>query len=351
MDRREAFGSGLLLAAALSFLLPARLAAESLESLAARGLPSSLDAALESVQLPEVPSAGPGAPVDSAKLSLGYGFNIYFINVFQGDAEFIELPNGKTVLIDSGPAPDPRSKYTTPIVSSFLTKHGVKKIDYLVLTHPHADHYGGMSYIFDNLQVDNFYDTGVDNTAAKGDELVRQKAAEEPGCRVTHPDEGDSLSWAPGVKVKVLNTCSSSTKDSDFGPDAGSFPNDCSIVLKISYQGSSVMLTGDASTTVEARLVKAYGKGLKSDMLKVGHHGSMYSTSAAFLKAVQPTTAYIEVGRNSFGHPTTTVLDRLDAAGISYYRTDRDGTQEVALDASSRQAPAAVAMAPSPSED
>ncbi|MCX5795247.1 MAG: ComEC/Rec2 family competence protein [Elusimicrobia bacterium] len=335
-----------LLAAALALLLPAHLGAKSLESLASQEFPQSFGAALQSAQLPEVPSAGPGAPVEAAKLSLGNGLNVYFVNVFQGDAEFIELPNGKTALIDAGPAPDPNSQYTTPIVASFLTQHGVKKIDYLVLTHPHADHYGGMPYVFDNLQVDNFYDTGVDNTAAKGDELVRQKAAQEPGCSVTRPAEGDSLSWAPGVQVQVLNTCPSSAKASDFGPDAGSFPNDCSIVLRIAYQGSSVLLTGDAGTGVEARLVKTYGDGLKSDILKVGHHGSAYSTSAAFLAAVQPKAAYIEVGRNTFGHPTQSTLDRLQAAGVAVHRTDRDGTQEVALGGASQQEAPAVAMHP-----
>ncbi|MDD5629924.1 MAG: MBL fold metallo-hydrolase, partial [Elusimicrobia bacterium] len=331
------------------FLLPAPAAAESLESLASRDLPSSFEAALGTAQLPEVPSAGTGAPVYT-KLSLGNGLNIYFVNVFQGDAEFIELPNGKTALIDAGPAPDPKSKYTTPIVSNFLTKHGVKKIDYLVLTHPHADHYGGMPYVFDNLEVDSFYDSGVNNTSASGDELVRGKAAQEPSCSVSRPAEGDSLSWAPGVEVKVLSTCPSSAKAADFGPQAGNFPNDCSIVLKISYQGSSVLLTGDAGFNVENRLIATYGGGLKSDILKVGHHGSAYSTSAAFLKAVQPKTAYIEVGRNTFGHPTTSTLARLADAGVPVLRTDRDGTQEVALGGASAQAAPSVAMQP-PSGD
>src|ERR1035437_5470785 len=125
---------------------------------------------------------------------------IYFINVGQGDAEFIQLPSGKTVLIDGGPRADS--------VSSFLQTHGIKEISYLVLTHPHADHYRGLGWVFDHLAVDNFYDTKMNNSLAStvnstvkqgaslwGADGVRQKARAEKGCQTTYPRIGDVLGW------------------------------------------------------------------------------------------------------------------------------------------------------------
>ncbi|MBI5244939.1 MAG: MBL fold metallo-hydrolase [Elusimicrobia bacterium] len=193
----------ILLSGAPAFSWPAPLcASETLESAASQdflgGLPGSSIGTALNFSVPELPSPA-AIETGSAEVSLGAGLKVFFINVFQGDAEYIELPNGKTVLIDAGPAPDPESQYTTPIVSNFLTRRGVKKIDYMVLTHPHADHYGGMKWVFEELQVDNFYDTGIDNSAAVEDETVRRKAKEEPGCAVSYPAQGDSLDWASGV--------------------------------------------------------------------------------------------------------------------------------------------------------
>jgi beta-lactamase superfamily II metal-dependent hydrolase len=201
----------------------------------------------------------------------------------------------------------------------------------MVMTQPHADHYGGMGWIFDKLQVNNFYDTRADNSAAKGDELTRKKAKKEPGCQVFYPTEGDSLDWDPNVQVEVLHGCPTAGKSGDYGPEAGNFLNDCSIVLKLTYQGSSVLFTGDFGGEAETQLVQKYGGKLKADVLKVGHHGSAHSTSDAFLKAVKPEKAYIEVGRNNYGHPTPDVLARLKAAGVTIYRTDSGGTLEYSI--------------------
>jgi beta-lactamase superfamily II metal-dependent hydrolase len=304
------------------------LAADSAESLKARD-------AFAGLQLGSAPAPLLGSEVEAPearKVSLAPGLNIYFINVFQGDAELIEFPNGKNLLIDAGSPPTPDSQYTTPIVSSFLKKHGVTKIDHMVMTHPHADHYGGMQWIFENLQVDNFYDTRIDNSEATGDDAVREQARKEPGCTVRYPVEGESLDMASGVEIKVLHSCPTASKSSDYGQNAGNALNDCSITLKISYKGASALFTGDIGSDVEARLVKTYGKALKSDILKVGHHGSAYSSSEAFLKAVKPKAAYIEVGKyNDYGHPTPSTLARLESLGIAIHRTDKEGTLEYAM--------------------
>ncbi|HAH06770.1 MAG TPA: hypothetical protein DCM05_09640 [Elusimicrobia bacterium] len=282
-----------------------------------------------------VPPITESAPVETAEdKSAVSGLKLHFVNVFQGDAIYIELPGGKTALIDAGPAPDPESEYKTPIVSSFLKKRGVAKIDHLVMTHPHADHYGGLKWVFEELQVDHFYDTRIDNSDADGDNLAREQAKKEPGCVVHYPAEGDQLDWAQGVKVKVLHSCPNRGRSADHRPDVGAFLNNCSIVLKLSYQGSSALLMADAQEEVEARLVQTYGRGLQSDVLKVGHHGSKYSTTEAFLKKVKPEAAFIEVGKyNDFGHPTPDVLARLKAAGAKIHRTDKEGTIEYAMKA------------------
>jgi len=332
----KSFETALFLGA-LAFCWPFSLRAETLESSSSADLlggltGSSLSSAIDSFDIPEVRSSAEVEAGEAQQATLGSGLKIYFVNVFQGDSEFIELPNGKTVLIDAGPPPDPDSQYKTPIVSNFLTKHNVTKIDYMVMTHPHADHYGGMKWVFENLQVDNFYDTRIDNSDADGDNLVREQAKKEPGCAVHYPEEGDTLNWSDGVEVKVLNTCSKYDKSANHKPDTGAFLNKCSIVLKITYQHSSALFEADAQSDVEARMVGKYGKDLKADILKVGHHGSAYSSTEAFLKKVKPKLAYIEVGKyNDFGHPTKEALSRLRAAGAKIHRTDKEGTIEHAM--------------------
>ena len=276
-------------------------ALDSLSNLVPQGAPS--------VQDPAAPVPGPfkSAPV----------LNAYFVSVGQGDAEYIELPNGKNVLIDGGPNP------TAPL-AQFLTQHNVAHIDYVVLTHPHLDHYSGLSYVFSHLKVDNFYDTREENTGVASIKALRDKV-KSLGVNTVYPAAGDSLDWDPGeVQVKVLNACSN--------PGAsGSGPvlNNCSIVLKVTYQNTSILYMGDLQSDMEANLVSTYGSQLQSDVLKVGHHGSNTATSTAFLNMVKPKYAYIEVGAgNTFGFPAPVTLSNLQAAGVTVFRTDTGGTQE-----------------------
>ncbi len=243
--------------------------------------------------------------------------NAYFISVGQGDAEYIELPNGKNVLIDGGPNPN------APL-AAFLTQHNITKLDYVVLTHPHLDHYAGLDYVFSHVKVDNFYDTREDNTGAAGAKALRNKIS-ALGVNMIYPAAGDNLDWDPGeVQVKVLNACSNNG-----GSNSGQVLNDCSIVLKVTYQNTSIIYTGDIQSDAEAALISTYGSELQSDVLKVGHHGSNTATSAAFLNMVKPKYAYIEVGAgNTFGFPAAVTLSNLQAVGATVFRTDMGGTQE-----------------------
>ncbi|MDO8804909.1 MAG: MBL fold metallo-hydrolase, partial [Elusimicrobiota bacterium] len=219
-------------------------------------------------------------------------------------------------------------------LANFLSEKKVTRIDHVMLTHPHSDHYNGLGYVFSNLSVGNFYDTRVDNTGATADNIIREQV-KTLGINTVYPAAGDQLDWssAPGLNIKVFSACSEPSASSN-----SNVVNNCSITFKLSYHGSSILFTGDTQSDAEARLVERYGDELKSDVLKVGHHGSKYSSTEIFLNAVRPAKAYIEVGKNNYGHPTQSALDRLIAAGAKVFRTDLDDTQEFSVADYSAQA-------------
>ncbi len=259
-------------------------------------------------------SAGNGKAAPSGAL------HAYFISVGQGDCEYIELPNGKNVLIDGGPNP-------STSLAQFLSQHNVTNIDYVVLTHPHLDHYAGLNYIFSHLHVNNFYDTQEDNTDSSTIKKLRAKIT-GLGVSVSYPAVGTTLDWDPGeVQVNVLNSCSTPGSS-----NSGPVLNDCSIVLKISYHNTAILYTGDMQSDQEAVLVSTYGSQLQADILKIGHHGSNTASSPAFLNAVKPKYAYIEVGAgNVWGFPAQVTLSNLQAVGATVYRTDLSGTLEYVI--------------------
>lgn len=278
----------------------------------------SFDQLLAAAPKADIPLAP--VPQNATLLSAGPGLNVYFLNVGQGDAIYIELPGGKNALIDGGP-----SGSASGPLAAFLKAKNVTHLDNLVLTHPHSDHYNGLNYVLGSVKVENFYDTRLDNTGATADEAIRAKVA-ELGINTVYPAAGDYLNWSEPVQVKVLSSCSQpmSSKQSNT-------VNNCSIVMRLAYNGTSVLFTGDMQNDAEAALVAKYGAELKSDVLKVGHHGSKYSSTDPFLAAVKPSKAYIEVGKNNYGHPTQDALDRLVKSGAQIFRTDLDDTQEFSM--------------------
>jgi len=246
--------------------------------------------------------------------------NVYYINVGQGDAIYLEFPNGTNALIDGGPGGEP--------IYQFLKAKGVTGLDRVVLTHPHSDHYRGLKKVFSAFDVKNFYDTKAENVDAKGDNNLRELAAAEPGCRTHFPEPGAVLAWDSRVTVKVLNSCYEPVQIHD-----NDETNNCSLVIRLYYNGAGLLFMGDAEASIEDTIARTFKSGLRSYALKVSHHGSRYSSTEKFLARVQPKVAIISVGVNNiYGHPHKETIDRLRAAGAKIFYTT-SGTQLLTIPA------------------
>ncbi|MBI5573461.1 MAG: MBL fold metallo-hydrolase [Elusimicrobia bacterium] len=250
--------------------------------------------------------------------------SVYYINVGQGDAEYIELPNGKNLLIDGGP--NSSTLPTNPLINFFDSK-GVTTINYVVLSHPHSDHYSGLYAAFQKYKVEKFYDTGVDNPNSSKDDSIRNYAKAISGCYQLVLSTGnfpENPDW--GCEAAILHTSTAVT---------GNF-NDNSVVFRIKFGSSTFIFGGDASTNIENYLTANYGDVLQTDCYKVHHHGSSTSSTESFLAKLKPKYAFIEVGANSYGHPTLDAVNRLKTAGVTriYYTGNNpygsvDGTVQV----------------------
>lgn len=270
-------------------------------------------------------SAAPSASSDGAKTSAsakgGSQLTVRMLDIGQGDAFLLEK-DGKFVMIDTGDI-----EHRDQIVA-LLHKYKVKEISKIIITHPHADHLGGMNAIFKNFKVDAIYDDGM--PAGTGSYKNYLKQIKEKKIPYHMLKAGDEVDFFDGVKFNVLGpvkVIKDQKGNSDF--------NNNSIVGRLTYGSFSMMFTGDAEQEEEKTIL---GKGgtLKSDVLKVGHHGSRTSTSPAFLKAVSPKNAFISCGQgNDYGHPHKVTIDKLEKAKVQIYRTDRNGTVTLTSDGSS----------------
>ena len=230
---------------------------------------------------------------------------IHFIDVGQGDAILID--KGDTdILVDGGP--------TSASVLTYLQGQGVGDIDLLVATHPHADHIGGLTAVLGQYQVSEIWVNGDTATSQTYQNFAGAVAAE--GATIREVTRGYTTQM-DGLDIAVFNPTAQRTGDL----------NEDSVVFRLTCGEVSVLLTGDATSDSEATMLADGGVALDADVLKVGHHGSRYSSNAAFLAAVSPTDAVISVGAgNTYGHPHQETLDRLAAAGATVYRTDLNGT-------------------------
>lgn len=241
-------------------------------------------------------------PPESVPPEVG-SFEVHFIDVGQADAALI-LCDGKAMLIDGGNVEDSSRLYT------YLKKHNVTHLDYVIGTHAHEDHIGGIAGALNYASVGVVYCPNTSYSTDAFDNFV--KAVEKHGKSITVPTAGTTFSLgSASCKVLAVNTSSDT--------------NNSSIVLRITYGDTSFLFTGDAEREVEQAILNR-GEELKSTVLKVGHHGSETSTSYVWLREIMPEYAVISVGSgNSYGHPTEEVLSRLRDAEVQTFRTDMQG--------------------------
>lgn len=259
-------------------------------------------------------SAATSIPDTTSQTAANRNLKVHFINVGQGDSTFIELPDNKTLLIDAGPS--------TGIVPNYIKSNGYNNIDYVIATHPDADHINGMPEVLDTFKIDTFYMPEKEHTTNIFNRML--DAVSNNGCAAEYAMAGKSIINSNDLKVYFVGPVKI------YGDN-----NNCSAVVKLEYKQTSLLFTGDAEYSSESDMLEA-GYDLTADILKIGHHGSSSSSSPEFIKAVSPKDAIISVGANNkYGHPTNEVLSILSNAGINIYRTDEVGTIVVTSDGNS----------------
>lgn len=243
---------------------------------------------------------------------------VMMIDVGQGDAIALRTPRGSWVLVDAGPPlSDPGAEPGAHPAVRALARRGVRRLDALVLTHPHLDHVGGAAPILRSFDVGAVYDPGFAAPSPEYLDVLELAAAQGVPWRAARA--GDRLEIG-GLVIDVL----APARDAEPAEDA----NVTSVILRVSYGQLDVLLTGDAYTDAERRVVSEVPPTL--EILKVGHHGSDTSTDSLLLARAHPQVALVSVGKgNRYGHPDPDIVGRLERAGALVWRTDQHGTVSV----------------------
>lgn len=253
---------------------------------------------------------------------------ITFIDIGQGNAAFIEFPQGYNVLIDGGGFRSTSDfDVGKNVLEPFLRHRKVAAIDTIILTHGDYDHVGGLFYIVENFKVGHVW---LPDFASK-ESLAFMATMHAAGVAYGFAVQGDLLRLSPGYTAQVLNPPADITRNYlRKKPDV----NDCSLVLQITCGDYTVLFTGDISKQVEAYLVGKYGQALQSDILLSPHHGSKTANSPEFIRAVQPTYAVFSAGyNNNYKFPHPEILQRYAEQDIVILRTDLMGALELRIKA------------------
>lgn len=230
---------------------------------------------------------------------------VHYLDVGQGDSVFVELPNSQTMLIDAG------VKGLGEDIKSYINNLGYLKIDYMIATHPHADHIGSMQYIVENMEIGHIYMPDVSTTTKTFENLLT--AISDKSMKIKSAESGMNIINENNLSIEILGPVNIDEVNL----------NNCSVILKIIYRNNSFLFTGDA----EKDELSSVSDDLSANVLKAGHHGSYTSTTKNFLERVNPQIAVISLGRNNeYGHPHKKTIELLNEFEIETYRTDEEGT-------------------------
>jgi len=271
------------------------------------------------------PTAKPTKPPKSDKTEASAApsekaLTAHILDVGQGDSILLISPNGKTMLVDTS-----ESKYYD-VIDAYLTELGIEKLDVVVATHPHTDHIGGMAKVINNYEIGTFYMPNVAHTSATFEKMLT--ALEENDVKVRQAEATDNsfIEWDEEVEIRIL----SPVINADYGDDF----NDWSVILRVKYGETSILLTGDAEEYAEWYALNSFpAEYFDAAVLKLGHHGSSTSTSPEFFEAVSPDYAVGSMGEdNEYGHPHDEIVELLLDEAVPFFRTDKEGTIVVAMD-------------------
>ncbi len=250
------------------------------------------------------PKSQPGVPTEQQ-------LKVHVLDVGQGDSIFIELPNGQSMLIDAA------EKQYGEQIRQYISNLGYRDITFLVATHPHADHIGGMQHIVENMNVQSVYMPAKASATATYEKLLR--AIKDKGLKIQRAKAGKVITSGEDFSVEIL----SPIKD-DYGDNMNLY----SVIISLVYRERSFLFLGDAEKENEEEI-----RGVKADFVKVGHHGSHTSSSSEFVRRTGAKYAVISVGKdNSYNLPKDEIISRWQKAGAVIYRTDETGSVIAACD-------------------
>ncbi|MEI6214167.1 MAG: DNA internalization-related competence protein ComEC/Rec2 [Desulfuromonadales bacterium] len=254
--------------------------------------------------------------------------HVTMLSVGQAESILLRLPDGSSMLVDGGGyLHDTGNDFGQRVLAPALGALGVGRVDRIIVTHEHPDHIGGLAFIIRNFPVGEIWTTEAGAAAALFRD-VSEIISKQKILRRTL-SAGDTITLPGGVLLQVLSPGRRVNNSTGYSEKS---VNEDSLVFRLSYRAFSMLFTADAGFDAERQIIET-GRELSSTVLKIGHHGSRYSTSEPFLERVQPRMALVSAGfGNRFGLPSRRTLDLLQTKNISLYRTDRDGTLQIVTD-------------------
>lgn len=247
---------------------------------------------------------------------------LVFIDVGQGDSLHIKTPGGKNILIDGGG--NQNYDVGQKILLPYLLKSGVREIDLAIATHLHDDHYLGLTQLAKGMKIKKFGTYEINRY--REEEILKETGLKQEN--MVYLKAGDRIQLDQDVWIDVLYPKARTAEEYQRILFQEEDENKSSLMMRVSYRGLSVLMTGDIGFDGETELMRQYQAApeqLRADILKVGHHGSRYSTGDEFLESVAPKIAVFQVGKNNFGHPHEAVIEKCSQKGIMIYRNDQNG--------------------------